>query len=112
MPVTKALGDLELLEYQQASLNSILFDLNKARSTTRGCQRQQWYQTYSCYTRNHLLTSGLLPIVTVGIFNRTDSCRSHVVHEASSLYSGLLTVVEFGAFSPRVVVQPELEILQ
>ena len=25
--------------------------------------------------------------VTVGTFNQTDSCRSHIVHEASSLYS-------------------------
>ena len=35
----------------------------------------------------------------VGIFNRTDSCRSRVVHE-----------VYLGAFSPRVVVLPEDEI--
>ena len=54
----------------------------------------------------------VVEIGIVGIFNRTDLCRSRVVHESSSLYSKVFTVVYFGVFSPRVVVLPEDEILQ
>jgi len=44
--------------------------------------------------------------------NRTDSWRSRVVRESSSLYSEVFTVVYFGAFCPGVVVLPAYEILQ